>query len=177
MAGVRIRWRGVARAAAIVVVGLIALRLLPGLLRAPEPPPLAADVGLPRAKPAASESEPVRAVVKREPEQPRRRPKRQRRKSKPRPTKPKRMVRTVADEPASKAVIGTRRTRRRHPHRKARRHQQQAAAPPAPVESAPAAVPEYVPPPPSEPAQVPLPEPPPTPPAAPGDGSEEFAPH
>ena len=50
--GVRIRWRGVARVAAIVVVALLALRLLPGLLRAPEPPPLGADVGLPKAKPA-----------------------------------------------------------------------------------------------------------------------------
>src|SRR5882724_1839293 len=51
MGRVRIRWRGVARAAAIVLVGLIALRLLPGFLRAPEPPPLAADVGLPKATP------------------------------------------------------------------------------------------------------------------------------
>ena len=51
MAGVRIRWRGVARVAAVVLVALIALRLLPGLLRAPEPPPLGADVGLPRATP------------------------------------------------------------------------------------------------------------------------------
>jgi hypothetical protein len=49
MAGVRIRWRGVARVAAIVLVAVIALRLLPGLLRAPEPPPLAGDVGLPKA--------------------------------------------------------------------------------------------------------------------------------
>jgi hypothetical protein len=44
MAGVRIRWRGVARAAAVVVVVLLGARLVPELLRAPEPPPLGADV-------------------------------------------------------------------------------------------------------------------------------------
>jgi hypothetical protein len=153
MAGVRIRWRGVARVAAIVVVGLIALRLLPGLLRAPEPPPLGADVGLPQAKP-------VRVVAKREPRQ---RPKRHRRKSKPRPTKPRPKVRVVPDRPAAKAVIGARKRHRRPP--------------PPPAESAPPAVPEYVPPPPPEPPPAPVPEPAPTPPPAPGDGSEEFAPH
>jgi hypothetical protein len=162
MAGVRIRWRGVARAAAIVVVGLIALRLLPGLLRAPEPPPLGADVGLPQAKP-------VRAAAKREPKPPRQRPKRHRQKPKPR-----QKVRVVPDRPASKAVIGTEPKRRRPPNR---HHGKTPRPRPAPVESAPPAVPEYVPPPPPEPTPAPVPEPAPTPPPAPGDGSEEFAPH
>lgn len=79
MASVRIRWRGVARVAAIVLVGLIALRLLPGLLRTPEPPPLAADVGLPQAKPVTAA-------------------RRHARRSRTRPAR---------DAPASVAVIGT----------------------------------------------------------------------
>jgi hypothetical protein len=164
MADVRIRWRGVARAAAIVVVGLIALRLLPALLRAPEPPPLGADVGLPKAKPATSE--PVRAVVKpeAEPEQPAAAQAQKRRN--PQPTR--RKVRVVADGPASTAKIGSQETRRRRP-----RTNRRQAAKPTPA----AGVPEYVPPPPTEPTPAPLPEVAPTDPSAPGDGSEEFAPH
>jgi hypothetical protein len=149
MAGVRIRWRGVARVAAIVAVGLIALRLLPGLLRAPEPPPLGADVGLPQVEPVRAEAEP-------------RTPIRHRRKPRPGPK-----LEVVPDQPASKAKIGTKPKRRRPPHR----HHDKKPEP------APPAVPEYVPPPAPEPAPAPLPEPAPAPPSAPGDGSEEFAPH
>lgn len=52
---------------AIAVAGLALLQVLPGLLRAPEPPPLAADVGLPRVKvaPAAKPTPPHRHRRKR----------------------------------------------------------------------------------------------------------------
>jgi DNA polymerase III subunit gamma/tau len=162
MGGVRIRWRGVARAAAIVVVGLIVLRLLPELLRAPQPPPLGADVGLPQARPA-------RVVAKREPKRPQRKPQPPRGpKRHPHERQARRKVQAVPDPPASNAVIGT---RRRH------RPDRRKPSPAAPVESTPSPVPEYVPPPTPEPLPTPLPEPAPTPPSAPGDGSEEFAPH
>jgi DNA polymerase III subunit gamma/tau len=178
MAGVRIRWRGVARAAAIVVVGLIALRLLPGLLHAPEPPPLGADVGLPRAKPA-----PV--VDDRAPQPPRERPRREKPTAHRRKARAWRKVPVVPDQPASKAVIGTApkhrhasRSRHRPSHRHAPRHHVTAVPPsPTTVESSPPTVPEYVPPPPAEPTPTPLPEAAPTPSPTPGDGSEEFAPH
>jgi len=157
MAAVRIRWRGVARAAAIIAVGLIALRVVPGLLRAPEPPPLGDDVGLPQAI-----SVPVV------------------------PTKPRGTHRrTVPDAPAASARIGTgTRHRRRLHHRRAhpsRAHEPAAEAkpppPPEPVESAPPPAPEYVPAPAPEAAPEPLPAPPPEPRSTPGDGSEEFTPH
>ena len=49
MGAVRIRWRSAARVLAVAGGCLLALRVLPGLLEAPEPPPLGDDVGLPRA--------------------------------------------------------------------------------------------------------------------------------
>ncbi|MBS1887371.1 MAG: hypothetical protein JSU06_09300 [Actinobacteria bacterium] len=151
MDGVRIRWRGVARAAAIVAVAAVALRLLPGLVRAPEPPPLGADVGLPRTvrrEAVQVERVPAPVTAKRAP--------------RPRREKPKARRRAVVqDAPAATATIGSRARRRR----------------PKAVESPPPRVPEYVPPPPPEPPPTPLPEPPPAPPSVPGDGSEEFTPH
>src|SRR6188472_652488 len=48
----RIRW---SQAGAVILVGalvLLALRVAPSLLRAPEPPPVPADVGLPRIEAA-----------------------------------------------------------------------------------------------------------------------------
>jgi hypothetical protein len=147
VAGVRIRWRGVARAAAIVVVGLVALRLVPSLLHAPDPPPLGRDVGLPKA---AAAKEPVRVV---------------------KPKRPKVRRRSVPDAPAAKAVMGTR-TRHRH-----KRHRKPATPPPEPVESARPPAPEYVSPPVPEPTPTPVPEPSPAPRSVPGDGSQEFAPH
>ncbi|MBS1845057.1 MAG: hypothetical protein JST53_11625 [Actinobacteria bacterium] len=172
----RIRWRGVARVAAIAVVGLVALRLVPALLHAPEPPPIPANVGLPRAKPAAREPEPPLRV----PKPPVR----------PKPTKPHRHP--VPDEPAARAKIGTRtrqhrrhRTRDRSEPRTARHHRLTPPKPvdssPNPVEPAPPPAPEYVPPPAAEPepeaVPTPLPEAPPAPRSVPGDGSQEFAPH
>ena len=146
---VRIRWRGVARAAAIVGVGLIGLRLVPGLLRAPEPPPLGADVGLPKAGPAAST--PVRVVRKKPPSVRRRR---------------------VPDAAAATATIGTR--SRHRPERRRRAHRRARVEP---VEPPPPPTPEYVPPPAPEPSPEPLPAPSRVPESTPGDGSEEFAPH
>jgi hypothetical protein len=187
MAGVRIRWRGVARAAAIVLVGLIALRLLPGLLRAPEPPPLGADVGLPRSRPVTSE--PTREVAE---------PKGEGERAVPAPHKKARQrrprrhpsVRASAGGPASTAVIGSRRRpasqgRRRPRDRRPRRHRRRSAtATPRPPEMAPEAVestspaaPEYVPPVPPEASSAPLPEPSSAPSSTPADGSQEFAPH
>jgi len=155
MAGVRIRWGGVARVAAIVVVALLGVRLLPDLLRAPEPPPLRADVGLPKAV--------AQPVV----ERPR---------TKPKP-RPEAKTRKVSDTPASTAMIESHTRRKpeppprrhhRHPAPKTTPEQEEAASPPAP---------ECAPPPAPEAAPEPLPEPPPEPSSAPGDGSEEFAPH
>jgi len=155
MAGVRIRWRGVARVAAIIVVGLFVLRLLPGFLRAPEPPPLAADVGLPKATPVTEAprgraAKPATDVPERRAAD---RPRKERRRSRPR---------AVRDAPASTAVIGS---KKNHSH------------PKKVVESAPPPVPEYLPPSVPEAVPEPLPQPPPAPPSTPGDGSQEFAPH
>ena len=151
MAGIRIRWRGVARVAAIVVVALIALRLLPGLLRAPEPPPLAADVGLPRVTPVSDV--PRRGAAELAPHARRHRADRPREQRRPH----RRRVRSrpTADRPASKAVI--------------------RAGKPAEATRPP--VPEYSPPVAPEAAPEPLAEPSPSPPSTPGDGSQEFAPH
>lgn len=152
MAGIRIRWRGVARVAAIVLVAVIGLRLLPGLLRAPEPPPLGADVGLPQAAPEPEEPRPVKHRRSRS---------------------QKSRLRPVPDAPAAEAVIGIR--RRHRIAKRAREHP--ARRQPDNAESLPPPSPEYVPPPAPEPIAEPLPEPPPAPRFTPGDGSEEFAPH
>ncbi|HEX4304609.1 MAG TPA: hypothetical protein VHZ54_01100 [Solirubrobacterales bacterium] len=163
----RIRWRGVARVAAIVAVGLIALSFVPSLLRGPEPPPLGRDVGLPSAKPAASRS----VHVMHEPSP--------RRRGKPRHRKKSRVHhRAVPDAPAAAARIGTR-THRRREHRSAPPKSSPDLTEPAPepVEPAPPAAPEYVPPAAPEPAPTPVPEPPSEPRSVPGDGSQEFAPH
>jgi hypothetical protein len=181
MASVRIRWRGVARAAAIVVVALIALRVVPSLLRAPEPPPLGRDVGLPRAKVAPVE--PAREATK----PPAKRHRAKRRKEPSAPAKRKRKsrrratTRAIPDAPAATAVIGTRRHRRVHRHRNRSRKPDRPKPTPEPDESTVSAVPEYVPPPPSETSPPSAPElpamRPPAPATTPGDGSQEFAPH
>jgi hypothetical protein len=169
MAGVRIRWRGVARVAAIVLVGVLAVRLLPGFLRAPEPPPLAANVGLPRAKPVTEvprggAAQPVTDVPGRRAAVPAAtRPHKRRRR--PRPQKSRQ--RPVKDAPAAEAVIGSRRKHRVKLHPRP----EQVAEPAPPPAS------EYVPPAIPEPVPAPLPEPSPAPPTTPGDGSQEFAPH
>jgi len=52
-----------ARVAAVAAAALLALQALPGLLRPPEPPPLAPDVGLPQV--ATSLAEPATAPAPR----------------------------------------------------------------------------------------------------------------
>jgi hypothetical protein len=169
MGGIRIRWRGVAKVAAIAFVGLLAVRLAPGFLRAPEPPPLAADVGLPKAAPVTDvpregATQPVTDGQGRRTEsRPATGPRKRRRRSHP----PKSRPHPVRDAPASEAVIGS-----RHRHRVAAKPDREKAA-----ESTPPPAPEYVPPVLPEAAPEPLPEPSPPPPATPGDGSQEFAPH
>jgi hypothetical protein len=48
MGRVRVRWSTVAKVVLGAIIALLALQLLPALLKPPEPPPLAADVGLPK---------------------------------------------------------------------------------------------------------------------------------
>lgn len=60
----RIRWRSAARIGAALVVVAMALRVGPGLLATPAPPPLAADVGLR----GVGRSAPVAAVPRPRPE-------------------------------------------------------------------------------------------------------------
>jgi hypothetical protein len=153
MAEVRIRWRGVAKVAAIALVGLLGVRLLPTFLRAPEPPPLSADVGLPKAAPVTDVPRPAADPRKR-----RQRP--HRRRSRPR---------KVRDAPAAKAVIGSKRRHRvaAEPARDAK-SATEPTPPPAP-RYVPPSVPEAIPELPPEPS-APLP-------STPGDGSQEFAPH
>jgi hypothetical protein len=144
--------------AAILLVGLVALRFVPTLLHAPEPPPLGRDVGLPRAKPVRIARAPVERKEHR-----------------------KAHRRTVPDAPAATAHIGTK-TRHRHKHRHLRKHRSPPPEPPpTPVEPSSPPTPEYAAPPSAEPAPepppTPLPEPPPAPESVPGDGSQEFAPH
>lgn len=54
MRGVRIQWRAAGKGGAAILVAVLALVTGPKLLEAPAPPPLAADVGLPRRRPAAT---------------------------------------------------------------------------------------------------------------------------
>jgi hypothetical protein len=165
MGDVRIRWRGVAKVAAIALVGLLAVRLLPSLLRAPEPPPVAADVGLPKATPVTDVPRPAGTTRATDVPRPARHPRKRRRPSRQRRSRPHK----VRDAPAAKAVIGSKRR-----HRVAARpaHDLQKV-----TESTPPPAPRYVPPPIPEAAPERLPEPSPAPRSTPGDGSQEFAPH
>jgi hypothetical protein len=189
MAGFRIRWRGVAKVAAIALVGLLAVRLLPGFLRAPEPPPLSADVGLPKAAPvtdvprpagtASTTDKPQSARTAPKTDAPRptgtaqvtdvprptRHPRKQRRRARRRRSRP----RKVRDAPAAKAVIGSKR-RHRVAGKPARDPKKVARSTPPPA-------PPYVPPTVPEAIPEPLPEPSAPLPSTPGDGSQEFAPH
>ncbi len=173
MGGVRIRWRQAAKLGLAGVGLLAALQLAPALLRAPEPPPLGADVGLPR--PAQSRGSFVAPRATKEPRDPKRAADQPSRGSfvAPRATKEPR-----AREPLPPGVISSvpHPHRRAHPRRRAKPTRQPAATPPAPIEAAPP--PLQTAPAPLEYAPAPAVEPAPSPaPPAPGDGSEEFAPH
>jgi hypothetical protein len=141
----RIRWSSLGRPIAAALATIVAIALLPGLLAPPEPPPLPADVGLPRAAAvnldAAPRPLPRSTPDRRRPpgdrrpseRQGRRAPERDRDRSEPPP-----------DTPAPAAS---------------------AAGAPAPA-APPAPVPEPIPPPPPQPAVSAPPPPPPAPVAA-----------
>src|SRR3954453_8912192 len=154
----RVRWTSAAKATAIAVAALVALQALPALLKPPEPPPLAPDVGLPQR--VVKDAEPelhqqihpaeveVDAVRRRELERPRGK---------------------AGLGPAKVVSRSGRRLHRKERHLKPMRvstptpaaamHEPATyAPPPAPVSSAPAPKPA---------ASAPVPV---------GDGSEEFAP-
>jgi hypothetical protein len=164
MGRVRVQWRGVGKVAVAAVLGLAALQVLPGLLRPPQAPPLAADVGLPRV------SGGEREIAIREAD------------AKPRPRRPPH-PRRADGVSAATAVIGTtpQEPRPKRSRRKGRvefvrplrtKSIRPSASTPAPAPEAPPYVPPPAPPPAPEfvPAQAPEPPPPP------GDGSVEFAP-
>jgi len=147
MRGIRIRWAGAAKVAAIAIAALIALQALPALLKPPAPPPLAGDVGLPRVVPRDAEPEPHQILAPKRPKVDAVRKK---------PTQGREAVGVAA------AVISS--EPRRHNHVQAE-SSPVATQPPTPEP------PSYAPPP------VPVPAPPPPAPAPVSDGSEEFAPH
>lgn len=155
MGGIRIRWKSLAKVAAALVAAAVALQLLPGLLKAPEPPPLGADVGLPRV---ADRGEGLRVERRAE------------RRRAPR-------SRANGRGDIAHAVIGTR------THRRPARRQRHAHPTPKPPASPPRFHPEPASastpaPEPPTPEPPPPPSPPPTPaPTQPAsDGSMEFAP-
>ncbi len=137
----------------IVVAGLAALQILPGLLKTPEPPPLAADIGLPRVKvvaPIAEHGGPAEA-----------------------PSRGREAIRAATRNPerrgrlAGAAIIAATPARREVTRRASK--PAAAAVPPTPAQPA-AASPPQAPIAPAESQPAPAPEPP-------NDGSVEFAPH
>jgi hypothetical protein len=152
MSGIRVRWRALGKGAAVAAVGLIALQLLPGLLRPPEAPPLASDVGLPRPDPLDANQ--VSRLAGRQ-------------------------VDSHREGEGGRGRLGRARVAAR-PMRPSPRVRAPARPPrpaPPPLPGA-APVPAVAP---APPAPPPAPEPPvaaaPAPPPPPGDGSLEFAPH
>jgi hypothetical protein len=147
----RVRWSAAGKVAVAIVVGVLALRAVPALVQPPEPPPLAADVGLPRSVVGA------------------------------RPERGSRLWRIGAQRTAAMAVGGARAVARpRRDGRpgpdgemssSAGRKPGTPIAGPGPTPPAPGPAPEPLP-----VAPAPAPEPAPAPPP-PSDGSEEFSPH
>src|ERR1700720_4072772 len=62
MGSLRVRWRAVARGTAVLGAVLLGVQLLPSLLEPGPPPPLAADIGLPRGTPPSTTAEPRRRI-------------------------------------------------------------------------------------------------------------------
>src|ERR1044072_4332135 len=168
--GLRVRWGAAVKGAALIVAALLALQALPGLLKPPDPPPLPADVGLPRGG-GSTPARCVRCLPGQE---------RQKGERAPRKRDSGGWRRGGVHSP----VWRLRRERSHNSHRKVplpgaarkagegappRRQDPPAATPPA--ESDPSPTPAL----PPEAAAPPL-EPAPPPPA-PDDGSMEFAPH
>jgi len=144
---VRVRWAGTWKVAAVAVGLLIAVQALPVLMRPPQPPPLAKDVGLPPVMPAAEESPPPNLRFETDAERPK----------------------GTTGMAATGVISSTPRPRQRRERRQIVRP---SPAPQPPVSATPPAEPvPYEPP--TPPIAPPAPAPPPAPP---GDGSEEFAP-
>jgi len=138
-----------------LIAGLLALRLGPALLKPPEPPPLAADVGL---QGVAVERVPEHVPERRAPDSSKD-PGHVRRQPAP-PRQRRRLEPKIGSKPKP-------------------RPKQKAAEKPAPPQSPPAipAPPPTPEPPAPAPQPAPSPAPAPAPPPPPDDGSAEFAPH
>ena len=151
MTGLRIRWSIAGRVVLIAVIGLLAL----SLLRPPAPPPVPADVGLPKVAVTQPQREAVRPQAMTDPNL-------------------GRVVSGGDDRLRAEASEG--RARAHSPNRpSARRSAQPKPSASTRRQDPPATAPVPLPEPPPPP--VPPPEPPPKPPSPPDDGSMEFAPH
>ena len=145
---------GLGKGLALALVGLLALQVLPSLLTAPAPPPLAADVGLPKV-----------AIERKPPVAPSR-------SNAPIAAAPEshghhaHLKRLPAQEDLDRKVSSKPKPRHRHKKRRGTPPPLATQAPPPPTESS------LTPEPPPTPTPPPTPEPPP--PA--DEGSMEFAP-
>ncbi|MGA7397518.1 MAG: hypothetical protein WBW62_08740 [Solirubrobacterales bacterium] len=157
------------KVAAIVGLLILAISILPGLLRAPEPPDLPPDVGF---RPSEVVSQPSPHGV-----------------AKPDFVVPSDKPKAPTDRGRTTPGSSHRETKEKQPRnapdRRQSNHKAVSRAPNQPIEApevpdpvpAPApAMPAPAPPPPTLPV-APSPPPPDPEPALPGDGSEEFAPH
>ena len=158
-----VSWRIAARAGLTAAAAVAALALLPSLLRAPEPPPLDPDVGLPPAGGAeVAVVEPRREKASKGGEGPRRE--------------------ADPERPASRRRDGGRPGH--PPEPEATEHERQAPRDPSPPPATPSAVPVATPvaPPPAPAPPAPNPEPsppqpePPPPPQSHAPGIDEFGP-
>jgi len=153
----------VAKVAGLALAGLVAVAVVPGMLRAPEPPPLGRDVGLPRAGDGAFRTRAMQKAPKQRgrghERPPRRHHERARRRHRP------------ANRRSNGAFLSPGEKKAPKPERR-----RPARVEPTPE---PAPAPEPAPPPSPEPvASPPPPTPSPPPPGPqPEDGSAEFAPH
>jgi len=170
--GLRIHWMTLGKGVALAGVGLLALQVLPGLLKPPAPPPLAGDVGLPRVQ--IDREAGVKAPSQAEASGPAT-PKLRRRQHLPKlPGHPGLRGGKISSKPAP----------HRHPRKKRRKAKQAPAAEALPTKTAsptpsppPVPSPPSTPEPPPAPSSAPSPAPPPEPSSPAEDGSAEFAPH
>jgi len=170
--GLRIRWVTLGKGMALAGVGLLALQVVPSLLRPPKPPPLAGDVGLPRVKVEPAD---VEAPPKAETPSP----------TMPKPRRHRHLPKSKNHPGLRGGTASSKPTPRRHLRKKKKPKPKQMAAPErspaAPAPPPPSSPPASSPPPTLEPSPAPPPasSPPPPPEPAPSanDGSVEFAPH
>ena len=150
MGGVRVRWSAAGKVGLGLLGGLVALQVLPSVLKPPEPPPLAADVGLPQVERESSPHS-VRPAVVPKPDHRAKHPSHHGRDTK------------ISSKPKPR-------------HRAKQERRAKPTPPPAPE---PVPTPPPVPAPEPVSASPPEPAPPPAPAPLPpaNDGSLEFAPH